>query len=321
MEPREPEGAAPGAGGADADRRRFEMPFGPLVIEEPPAAEIAPWRAVYRTAVPAYDLLAAVGGPSTEATEIVVEAVDVHKSFGRTEVLKGVSLEVRRQEVVVIIGASGSGKTTFLRCINHLEKIQSGRIAVNGHLIGYREGPGGRLIEDAEKNIARQRREIGMVFQRFNLFPHMTALENIIEAPIRVRGQSAEEAEAVGRALLTRVGLDHKADAYPSRLSGGQQQRVAIARALAMKPALMLFDEPTSALDPEMIGEVLEVMKELAREGMTMVVVSHEMGFAREVADRVVMMDDGQILEEGPPERVFSRPEHERTKSFLSKIL
>jgi len=221
---------------------------------------------------------------------------------------------------VVICGPSGSGKTTFIRCVNHLEKIQTGRIFVNGHLIGYRED-GGRLVEDKEQNIARQRQEIGMVFQRFNLFPHMTALGNIVEAPIRVRGTPEAEAIEMGRALLARVGLAHKADAYPNQLSGGQQQRVAIARALAMKPALMLFDEPTSALDPEMIGEVLEVMKELALEGMTMIVVSHEMGFAREVADRMVMMDDGLIIEEGTPEHFFTDPQHERTKSFLSKIL
>jgi polar amino acid transport system ATP-binding protein len=251
----------------------------------------------------------------------VVDAKGVHKWFGRNEVLKGVDLTVKRQEVVVVIGPSGSGKTTFLRCINHLEKIQQGTIRVNGHLIGYRMGAHDRLLEDSEKSIAQQRRDIGMVFQRFNLFPHKTALENVIEAPIQVRGQNADEARKVGMALLSRVGLEHKAEAYPSRLSGGQQQRVAIARALAMKPALMLFDEPTSALDPEMIGEVLEVMKELAREGMTMIVVSHEMGFAREVADRVVMMDEGRIVEEGSPQQVFDSPSQERTQSFLSKIL
>jgi polar amino acid transport system ATP-binding protein len=225
-----------------------------------------------------------------------------------------------RRETVVIIGASGSGKTTFLRCINHLEKIQQGRIFVNGHLIGYRE-QGGKLVEDRERNIARQRQEIGMVFQRFNLFPHLTALENIMEAPIQVRGMPEVEARATAEALLERVGLAVKRDAYPSRLSGGQQQRVAIARALAMKPALMLFDEPTSALDPEMIGEVLEVMEELAHEGMTMVVVSHEMGFAREAADRVIFMDDGMILEEGEPAALFANPQNARTKEFLSKIL
>jgi polar amino acid transport system ATP-binding protein len=267
-----------------------------------------------------HDLLSAIGGVPTPAGDVVVEATDVHKWFGKLHVLKGVSMTVKRQEVVVVIGASGSGKTTFIRCVNHLEKIQGGRIFVNGHLIGYREAAG-KLVEDKERNIARQRQEIGMVFQRFNLFPHMTALENIIEAPVHVRGTPLDEATATGRALLERVGLSAKETVYPSQLSGGQQQRVAIARALAMKPALMLFDEPTSALDPEMIGEVLEVMKELAREGMTMIVVTHEMGFAREVADRVVMMDDGQIIEEGTPEHFFTAPTHERTKSFLSKIL
>ena len=268
----------------------------------------------------AMDLLGAIGGVPRPDTDVVVDAQDVEKWFGKLHVLKSVSLQVKRQEVVVMIGASGSGKTTFIRCVNHLEKIQKGRIFVNGHLIGYREVDG-RLVEDKEANIAKQRQEIGMVFQRFNLFPHKTALENIIEAPIEVRGTPRDEAVEMGRALLSRVGLAAKETAYPSQLSGGQQQRVAIARALAMKPALMLFDEPTSALDPEMIGEVLEVMKELAREGMTMIVVTHEMGFAREVADRVVMMDEGQIIEDGTPEHFFTNPTHERTKSFLSKIL
>jgi len=267
-----------------------------------------------------HDLLEAVGGIPLPEGDVVVEARDVHKYFGRLHVLKGLSMTVKRQEVVVVIGASGSGKTTFIRCINHLEKIQSGRIFVNGHLIGYRE-VNGRLVEDRERSIAAQRAEIGMVFQRFNLFPHMTALENITEAPLRVRGMPEDEAREMGLALLERVGLSAKADGYPGRLSGGQQQRVAIARALAMKPALMLFDEPTSALDPEMIGEVLDVMKELAREGMTMVVVSHEMGFAREVADRVVFIDDGQVVEEGVPDTLFADPQHERTQAFLSKIL
>jgi polar amino acid transport system ATP-binding protein len=266
------------------------------------------------------DLLGAIGGVPLPPNEVVVEAAGVEKWFGRLHVLKGVSMTVKRQEVVVVIGASGSGKTTFIRCVNHLEKIQGGRIFVNGHLIGYRE-VGGKLVEDREKNIAKQRQEIGMVFQRFNLFPHMTALQNITEAPLLVRKTPSAEAVEMGRALLARVGLSSKENVYPNQLSGGQQQRVAIARALAMKPALMLFDEPTSALDPEMIGEVLEVIKELAREGMTMIVVSHEMGFAREVADRVVMMDDGQIIEEGTPEHFFTNPTHERTKSFLSKIL
>jgi len=270
--------------------------------------------------VPATNILDAIGGVPRPTGDIVVDAMDVEKWFGKLHVLKGVSMQVKRQEVVVIIGSSGSGKTTFIRCINHLERIQKGRIFVNGHLIGYRE-VNGKLVEDKEKNIAKQREEIGMVFQRFNLFPHMTALENIIEAPIRVRGMADDEAIKIGKALLERVGLALKADTYPGKLSGGQQQRVAIARALAMKPALMLFDEPTSALDPEMIGEVLEVMKELAVEGMTMIVVSHEMGFAREVGDRVLMMDDGRIIEEGTPEHFFTNPTHERTKSFLSKIL
>ena len=268
------------------------------------------------------DLLGAIGGVPRPDVDVVVDARDVNKWFGRLHVLKDVSIQVKRQETVVVIGPSGSGKTTLIRCINHLEKIQGGRIFVNGHLIGYREAGGGtKLVEDKEKNIARQRQEIGMVFQRFNLFPHMTALENIIEAPIHVRGMARDEAVVMGRALLERVGLAAKENVYPNQLSGVQQQRIAIARALAMKPALMLFDEPTSALDPEMIGEVLEVMKELAREGMTMIVVSHEMGFVREVANRVVMMDDGVIVEEGDPEHFFTNPTHDRTKLFLSKIL
>jgi polar amino acid transport system ATP-binding protein len=250
----------------------------------------------------------------------IVSADGVVKRFGRLEVLKGISLDVRAGETVCIIGPSGSGKTTFIRCVNHLEKIDGGRIEVNGHLIGYRE-KNGKLVEDSEDNIARQRCEIGMVFQRFNLFPHMTALENVIEAPLRVRKTPKELAVREGEALLDRVGLADKRDVYPGKLSGGQQQRVAIARALAMKPALMLFDEPTSALDPETIGEVLEAMKELAAVGMTMMVVTHEMGFAREAADRVVMMDDGHVIEEGTPEHFFTSPDHERTKQFLSKIL
>ena len=253
-------------------------------------------------------------------TDAVMSAEDVHKSFGKLEVLKGVSLEVHRGETVCIIGASGSGKTTFIRCINHLEKIDAGRITVNGHLIGYRQR-NGRLVEDSEKNIARQRTEIGMVFQRFNLFPHMTALENVIEAPVRVLGLPRDQAVFRAEELLERVGLADKRYAYPGKLSGGQQQRVAIARALAMRPALMLFDEPTSALDPEVTGEVLAVMEELAHEGTTMIVVTHEMGFARKAADRIVMMDDGGIIEEGTPEHFFTAPEHERTKQFLSKIL
>jgi polar amino acid transport system ATP-binding protein len=251
---------------------------------------------------------------------VVVRAEHVRKRFGRLEVLKEVSLDVRRGETVCLIGPSGSGKTTFIRCINHLEKIDAGRIEVNGRLIGYRRRHG-REVEDTERSIARQRTQIGMVFQRFNLFPHKTALENITEAPIRVLGMSQRDAVKEGEALLARVGLAAKRDVYPAKLSGGQQQRVAIARALAMKPALMLFDEPTSALDPEMIGEVLAVMEELAHNGMTMIVVTHEMGFARVAADRVVMMDDGRIIEEGTPEHFFLDPREERTKQFLSKIL
>jgi polar amino acid transport system ATP-binding protein len=253
-------------------------------------------------------------------SDFVMHAADVCKRFGRLEVLKGVSLDVRRGETVCVIGPSGSGKTTFIRCINHLEKMDSGRIEVNGHLIGYREHDG-RLVEDSPKSVARQRTEIGMVFQRFNLFPHMTALENVSEAPIRVRAIDRERALADAERLLARVGLADKCDSYPGKLSGGQQQRVAIARALAMRPALMLFDEPTSALDPEVTGEVLEVIAELAGEGMTMILVTHEMGFARSAADRVAMMDDGRVIEEGPPEHFFDAPGHERTRQFLSKIL
>jgi polar amino acid transport system ATP-binding protein len=253
-------------------------------------------------------------------TDVVMRATDVHKRFGRLEVLRGVSLEVRAGETVCVIGPSGSGKTTLIRCVNHLEKIDAGRIEVNGHLIGYRER-GGKLVEDSEKSIARQRTQVGMVFQRFNLFPHKTALENVTEAPVHVLGTPRAQAVADAERLLARVGLADKCGTYPGKLSGGQQQRVAIARALAMDPKLMLFDEPTSALDPELIGEVLAVMRELAESGMTMIVVTHEMGFAREAADRIVMMDDGVVLEEGPPEHFFGTPEHERTKQFLSKIL
>ena len=250
----------------------------------------------------------------------IMHAADVHKRFGSLHILQGVSLDVHPRETVCIIGVSGSGKTTFLRCINHLEKIDSGLIEVNGHPIGYRK-KNGKLVEDREKNIARQRTEIGFVFQRFNLFPHKTALENVIEAPVKVRGVAKDRAVAEAEALLTRVGLGDKKDVYPGKLSGGQQQRVAIARSLAMKPALMLFDEPTSALDPEVTGEVLDVMEELAHEGTTMIVVTHEMGFAKRAADRVVMMDEGHIIEEGTPEHFFESPTHERTKAFLSKIL
>lgn len=252
-------------------------------------------------------------------SNIIVKAEKVNKHFGSLHVLKDISLEVRKNEVVVVIGPSGSGKSTFLRCINHLEKINSGHIYVNGHMIGYHDR-NGRLVEDNEKNIARQRAEIGMVFQRFNLFPHLTAIENIMEAPVRVRKAPVDQARVEAERLLTRVGLSDKRDQYPNQLSGGQQQRVAIARALAMKPSLMLFDEPTSALDPEMIGEVLDVMKELAHE-MTMIVVSHEMGFARAAANRIVFVDQGQIVEEATPEEFFRNPREERTRSFLSQIL
>ncbi len=257
------------------------------------------------------------GGPAGSS---VVSARDVRKHFGRLEVLKGVSLDVRRGETVCLIGPSGSGKTTLIRCLNDLEKIDAGRIEVNGRLMGYRE-QNGRLVEEGERAIARQRAQVGMVFQRFNLFPHKTALENITEAPIRVLGFPRQQALAEAEALLERVGLAAKRNAYPGKLSGGEQQRIAIARALAMKPALMLFDEPTSALDPEVTGEVLAVMEDLAHDGMTMIVVTHEMGFAKAVADRVAMMDDGRIIEEGPPEHFFLEPREPRTSQFLSKIL
>ncbi|MHC8320258.1 amino acid ABC transporter ATP-binding protein [Pseudomonas sp. GB2N2] len=256
-----------------------------------------------------------------KSDELIIEALDIHKSFGDLQILKGISLQVRRGEVVVLIGASGSGKTTFIRCINLLEEIQSGQIRVSGQPMGYRTRTDGSLVRDSERNIARQRRDIGMVFQRFNLFPHMTALENIIEAPMQVLGVPRKAAVEQAQALLKRVGLAEKANHFPSMLSGGQQQRVAIARALAMKPQAMLFDEPTSALDPETVGEVLQVMKELAEDGMTMVVVTHEMGFAREVADRVVVLDQGELIEQGPPEQIFSRPSHPRTQAFLSRVL
>jgi polar amino acid transport system ATP-binding protein len=250
----------------------------------------------------------------------MVRAERVRKRFGRLEVLKGVSLEVQSQEVVCILGPSGSGKSTFLRCVNHLEKINAGRLWVDGQLVGYRQA-GAKIYELRDAEVCRERSEIGMVFQSFNLFGHMTALENVTEAPIHVRHVQKGEARERGRDLLVRVGLADRLDAYPSQLSGGQQQRVAIARALAMQPKLMLFDEPTSALDPELVGEVLDVMRGLARDGMTMIVVTHEIGFAREVADRVAMMDDGRVVEEGAPARFFERPEHERTRQFLSKIL
>jgi polar amino acid transport system ATP-binding protein len=254
------------------------------------------------------------------STTPMVKAEAVHKSFGRVEVLKGIDLDVGRGEVMCILGPSGSGKSTFLRCINHLEKIDAGLLAVDGQLVGYRLR-GGVLHELREREIAEQRRDIGMVFQRFNLFPHMTALENVAEAPVRVKGQPRAAAAERARDLLTKVGLGDKYDVYPNQLSGGQQQRVAIARALAMDPKLMLFDEPTSALDPELVGDVLDVMRDLARSGMTMIVVTHEIGFAREVGDELVFMDDGVVVESGPPKQVLSDPQHERTKAFLSKVL
>ncbi|HEY4427244.1 MAG TPA: amino acid ABC transporter ATP-binding protein [Solirubrobacteraceae bacterium] len=253
-------------------------------------------------------------------TAPMVKAEGVHKRFGRLEVLKGISLEVQPGDVLVLLGPSGSGKSTFLRCINHLEKINSGRLSVDGELVGYRES-GGKLHELRESEIARKRGEIGMVFQHFNLFPHMTALENVTCAPIRVKGMARDRADTRAAELLGRVGLPDKLSAYPAQLSGGQQQRVAIARALAMEPKLMLFDEPTSALDPELVGDVLQAMKQLAGEGMTMIVVTHEMGFAAEVADSVVFMDDGIVVEAGDPDRVLGNPRHERTRAFLSKVL
>jgi polar amino acid transport system ATP-binding protein len=253
-------------------------------------------------------------------TEPMVKAQRVRKHFGRLQVLKDINLEVARREVVCMIGPSGSGKSTFLRCVNHLEHIDGGRLSVDGELVGYRQ-QGGKIYELKENEVARKRAEIGMVFQRFNLFPHKTALQNVTEAPICVKDVAKAQARKEGRELLERVGLADKVDEYPARLSGGQQQRVAIARALAMKPKLMLFDEVTSALDPELVNEVLDVMRALAKEGMTMIVVTHEMGFAREVADRVVFMDGGVIVEEGPAKQVISSPKHERTKRFLGQVL
>ncbi|ROO82991.1 amino acid ABC transporter ATP-binding protein (PAAT family) [Actinocorallia herbida] len=250
----------------------------------------------------------------------IVRARGVRKSFGEHEVLSGIDLEVAPGEVSCIIGPSGSGKSTFLRCVNHLERIDGGRLEVNGHLIGYKE-KAGKLYELREKEVAAQRREIGMVFQRFNLFPHMTALQNIMEAPVRVKGEAKATARARALRLLDRVGLGSRGDAYPARLSGGQQQRVAIARALAMEPTLMLFDEPTSALDPELVGEVLDVMRDLAADGMTMLVVTHEIGFAREVADSLVFLDGGVVVESGKPREVLAAPTQERTRAFLSKVL
>jgi polar amino acid transport system ATP-binding protein len=253
-------------------------------------------------------------------TAPMVKAESVCKDFGALKVLKGITLDVAKGQVLVLVGPSGSGKSTFLRCINHLETVSAGRLYVDGQLVGYHER-GGKLHEMRPREVAKQRREVGMVFQHFNLFPHRTALENIIEAPVQVKRVKKKEALDRARDLLNQVGLSEKAEAYPAQLSGGQQQRVAIARALAMNPKLMLFDEPTSALDPELVGEVLGVMKKLAQEGMTMVVVTHEMGFAREVANELVFMDGGVVVENGPPREVLSNPQHERTKAFLSKVL
>jgi polar amino acid transport system ATP-binding protein len=256
----------------------------------------------------------------TATVEPVIRAGGVHKAYGGTPVLRGIDLEIRAGEVCCIVGPSGSGKSTFLRCLNHLEKVDAGQVWVNGELVGY-ERRGNRLHELSEKVVAERRRDIGMVFQRFNLFPHMTALENIMEAPLRVRRESRDVVRARAQQLLDRVGLGERGDAYPGHLSGGQQQRVAIARALAMQPTVMLFDEPTSALDPELVGEVLDVMRQLAADGMTMVVVTHEMGFAREVGDSLVFIDEGAVVEQGPPREVLTNPQHPRCQAFLSKVL
>ncbi len=253
-------------------------------------------------------------------SELLLQAKDVSKRFGRNEVLHGVSLDVHAGEVMCIIGPSGSGKTTFLRCLNLLERLSGGSVEIAGELLGRRRVDGGRTKALSHREIARQRAQIGFVFQRFNLWPHKTVLENIIEGPVQVQGRDRRDCEALAEQLLEKVGLSDKRDAYPGSLSGGQQQRVAIARALAQQPRLILFDEPTSALDPETIGDVLEVMQQLAKEGTTMVVVTHEMGFARDVADRVVVMDEGRIVEQGPPDQVFDTPQQERTKQFLGAV-
>lgn len=257
---------------------------------------------------------------SAPAVPPMLEAIGVHKQFGANHVVRGIDLTVGTGQVMCLLGPSGSGKSTFLRCINHLEKINAGSISVDGELVGYRR-QNDRLYELRDEEIAQRRSEIGMVFQHFNLFPHMTVLENLIEAPVQVRKEKVRDATARGRELLARVGLADKANAYPRSLSGGQQQRVAIARALNMRPKLMLFDEPTSALDPELVGEVLDVMRALAADGMTMIVVTHEIGFAREVADTVTFMDGGVVVETGPPAQVLGAPQHERTRAFLAKVL
>jgi len=256
----------------------------------------------------------------TAHAPLMVEAQRFAKRYGHVDALRGVDLEVAAGEVCCLIGPSGSGKSTFLRCINHLEKIDAGRLSVDGELVGYREH-GGRLYELRDREVCAKRAQIGMVFQRFNLFPHLTALANVSLAPVMVKGESKATADARARALLERVGLGTKLTAYPNQLSGGQQQRVAIARALAMEPKLMLFDEPTSALDPELVGEVLDVMRGLAQEGMTMVVVTHEMGFAREVGDTLAFLDAGAVIERGQPREMLSHPREERTRAFLAKVL
>ncbi|ATZ24513.1 L-cystine import ATP-binding protein TcyC [Streptomyces lavendulae subsp. lavendulae] len=250
----------------------------------------------------------------------MVKAEGVHKSYGAAHILRGIDLEVAPREVFCLVGPSGSGKSTFLRCINHLERINAGRLSVDGQLVGYKQ-KGDKLYELKDSEVAAQRRDIGMVFQRFNLFPHMTAIENVMEAPVMVKGESKAVARERAIKLLDRVGLGDKGGNYPTQLSGGQQQRVAIARALAMEPKLMLFDEPTSALDPELVGDVLDVMRDLAESGMTMIVVTHEMGFAREVGDNLVFMDGGVVVESGHPREVLGNPQHDRTKAFLSKVL
>ncbi|MDA5286067.1 amino acid ABC transporter ATP-binding protein [Streptomyces sp. NPDC054904] len=250
----------------------------------------------------------------------MVKAEGVHKSYGAAHILRGIDLEVAPREVFCLVGPSGSGKSTFLRCINHLERVNAGRLSVDGQLVGYKQ-KGDKLYELKDSEVAAQRRDIGMVFQRFNLFPHMTAIENVMEAPVMVKGESKAVARARAVKLLDRVGLGDKGGNYPTQLSGGQQQRVAIARALAMEPKLMLFDEPTSALDPELVGDVLDVMRDLAESGMTMIVVTHEMGFAREVGDNLVFMDGGVVVESGNPRDVLGNPQHDRTKAFLSKVL
>ena len=257
--------------------------------------------------------------PAAERAPLVI-AEQVQKRFGHLEVLKGIDMTVMPGEVACLLGPSGSGKSTFLRCINHLEKIDGGRLSVDGHLVGYRQ-KGDKLYELKDSEVAVRRRDIGMVFQRFNLFPHMTALRNVMEAPVQVLGRSRKQAREEAQTMLDRVGLADRSDHYPSQLSGGQQQRVAIARALAMHPRLMLFDEPTSALDPELVGEVLDVMRDLAGGGMTMIVVTHEIGFAREVGDTLTFMDQGVVVESGAPKEVIANPQHPRTRDFLSKVL